>query len=254
MKYREELDYAVKDLNLNIADAAKVGIVGRTGAGKSSILQILTRLKELDKGIVKIDGIDISTLGLHDLRKKITIIPQNPFIFSTNVKKNLDPFDEHGEDRLWEVLEDVQLKPFFDELPEKLLTDFGTGSYQLSTGQKQLFCLARAILRNNRILIVDEATANIDLITDKLIQQKIRERFTTCTVLTIAHRIDTIIDSDMILTMEAGTAVEYDPPLTLVKNPTSYFHGMVQALGPAEAARMEQEAETAYHQSNFTKQ
>ena len=117
-----------------------------------------------------------------------------------------------------------------------------------------MFCLARAILRNNRILIVDEATANIDLITDKLIQQKIRERFTTCTVLTIAHRIDTIIDSDMILTMEAGTAVEYDPPLTLVQNPTSYFHGMVQALGPSEAARMEQEAETAYHQSNFTKQ
>ena len=246
MKYREHLDYAVKDLNLDIADGTKVGIVGRTGAGKSSILMILTRLKELNEGTIKIDGVDISTLSLHDLRKKITIIPQNPFIFSTTVKKNLDPFDDHDESRLWEVLEDVQLKSFFDELPQKLDTDFGSDSYQLSVGQKQLLCLARAILRNNRILIVDEATANIDLQTDKLIQQKIREKFTTCTVLTIAHRIDTIIDSDIILTMEAGTAVEYDPPLTLLKNPTSYFFGLVQALGSSEAARMEQEATIAY--------
>lgn len=136
MKYREHLDYAIQNLNLNIVDCAKVGIVGRTGAGKSSILQVLSRLKEIDIGVVKVDGIDISSVGLHDLRKKITIIPQNPFLFSTTVRENLDPFDECADNRLWEVLEDVQLRPFFEELPDKLETNFGKSSYHLSAGQK----------------------------------------------------------------------------------------------------------------------
>lgn len=243
MKYREHLDYAIKNLSVLVEPGHNVGIVGRTGSGKSSILQVLFRLVEANEGQVLIDDQDISQIGLHDFRKQISVIPQDPFIFSDTVAKNLDPFEEYSWEQLWSALEAVELKQFFDELPDKIETVLESGDIGLSVGQKQLMCLARAILRNNKILILDEATANIDMQTDKLIQEKIRERFSDCTVLTIAHRLDTIIDSDKVIVMDTGECVEYSSPKQLLSDPTSYLSRMVDALGEADALKLREKVE-----------
>ncbi|KAJ1116094.1 hypothetical protein NDU88_004313 [Pleurodeles waltl] len=236
----------LKHLTALIRSKEKVGIVGRTGAGKSSLMSALFRLAE-PEGKIWIDKVLTSELGLHDLRKKILIIPQEPVLFTGTMRKNLDPFDEHTDEEIWNSLEEVQLKEAIEELPKKIEAELSESGSNFSVGQRQLVCLARAILRKNRILIIDEATANVDPRTDELIQKTIREKFAQCTVLTIAHRLNTIIDSDKILVLDAGTLKEFDEPYVLLQNKESLFYKMLQQVGKAEAASLTEAAKQAHN-------
>uniref|UniRef100_A0A3Q2X474 Multidrug resistance-associated protein 4 n=1 Tax=Haplochromis burtoni TaxID=8153 RepID=A0A3Q2X474_HAPBU len=235
--YSKDGPPVLKDINATFQPKEKVGIVGRTGAGKSSLVSALFRLAE-PQGKIYIDGIVTSEIGLHDLRQKMSIIPQDPVLFTDSVRKNLDPFNQHTDEDLWKALEEVQMKSVVEELPGKLETVLAESGSNFSVGQRQLLCLARAVLRKNRILIIDEATANVDPRTDELIQKTIREKFRDCTVLTIAHRLNTIIDSDRILVLDSGTIQELDCPFTLLQNKEGAFYKMVQEMGQAEAAAL----------------
>lgn len=215
----------------------KIGIVGRTGAGKSSIAQSLFRMAHND-GQILIDDIDIHTIGLHDLRKRISIIPQDPILFSGTLRYNLDPFGERTDDELWMALDQVELKSVVMALRGAIDCQVQDGGSNFSVGQRQLICLARAILRNNKILILDEATANVDSQTDALIQETIRSRFAECTVITIAHRLNTIMDSDKVLVLDAGKIVEYGHPFELIESSNGFFKQLLDQTGTATAATL----------------
>ncbi|XP_063352993.1 ATP-binding cassette sub-family C member 4-like isoform X3 [Pelmatolapia mariae] len=235
----------LKNLSLVFKSREKVGIVGRTGAGKSSLISALFRLAE-PEGRITIDGFLTSEIGLHTLRQKMSIIPQDPVLFTGTMRKNLDPFKQHTDEDLWNALQEVQMKAMVDELPSKLETVLTESGSNFSVGQRQLVCLARAILRKTRVLIIDEATANVDPRTDGLIQQTIRDKFQECTVLTIAHRLNTIIDCDRILVLDAGRIQEYDEPYVLLQNQDGLFYQMVQQTGRAEAASLLHTAKQVY--------
>ncbi|XP_069001598.1 ATP-binding cassette sub-family C member 4-like [Embiotoca jacksoni] len=234
----------LKDISASFQPNEKVGIVGRTGAGKSSLISALFRLAE-PRGKIVIDGVATSEIGLHDLRRKMSIIPQDPVLFTDTLRKNLDPLDGHTDEDMWKALEEVQLRSAVEELPGKLETVLAESGSNFSVGQRQLLCLARAILRKNRILIIDEATANVDPRTDELIQKTIRDTFRDCTVLTIAHRLNTVIDSDRVLVLDGGAIREFDRPFTLLQNKEGALYKMVQQTGPAEAAALLEAARRA---------
>lgn len=228
MRYRPDLPPVLTGVTLKIHTGERIGIVGRTGAGKSSILQALFRMTEADAGSIIISGLDISTLSLAQLRRAISIIPQDPVIFAGSVRWNLDPAEEHTDQQLWTALERAHLRDSIMALGEGLNSTIQEGGENLSVGQRQLLCLARALLRRNRILVLDEATANIDLATDALIQRAIRTDFGGCTILTIAHRISTVVDYDRILVLEQGRVVEFDTPRALLACPEGHFAALVR--------------------------
>ncbi|KAH8269315.1 hypothetical protein KR018_003153 [Drosophila ironensis] len=233
LKYSPDIksDNVLKSLKFVIKPREKIGIVGRTGAGKSSLINALFRLSYND-GTLLIDSNDIAGIGLHDLRSKISIIPQEPVLFSGTMRHNLDPFEQYSDNTLWDALEEVHLKEEISELPTGLQSMVAEGGTNYSVGQRQLVCLARAILRKNRILVMDEATANVDPQTDALIQSTIRKKFKDCTVLTIAHRLNTIIDSDKVMVLDAGNLVEFGSPYELLTQSTrKIFYGMVMETG-----------------------
>ncbi|CAG2115373.1 unnamed protein product, partial [Medioppia subpectinata] len=217
-RYREGLDLVLKGIDVNVRKGEKVGIVGRTGAGKSSLTLALFRLIESSFGRIEIDGIDISKIGLQELRSKLTIIPQDPVLFSGTIRTNLDPFNKYTDERVWTALEHSHLLEFVKSTDAGIHYKVSEGGENLSVGQRQLMCLARALLRNTNILILDEATAAVDLETDALIQTTIRNEFTRCTILTIAHRLHTIMDSDRVLVLDFGRVAEFDAPQTLLQN------------------------------------
>lgn len=244
MKYDAAEPPVLKNLNFVIYPQEKIGIVGRTGAGKSSLISTLFRLAQFD-GVIEIDGVKINEIGLHDLRSKISIIPQEPFLYSGSMRSNLDPFNNYADDVLWQALEEVELKDM------GLDGHINEGGSNLSVGQRQLVCLARAIVKNNPILVLDEATANVDLRTDELIQKTIRSKFSTCTVLTIAHRLNTVMDSDRILVMDAGRAVEFDAPYVLIER-KGYLNSMINETGPAMAEALKEVARQTYENRTST--
>uniref|UniRef100_A0A8U7P8K3 Multidrug resistance-associated protein 1 n=1 Tax=Corvus moneduloides TaxID=1196302 RepID=A0A8U7P8K3_CORMO len=230
LRYREDLDLVLKNINVTINGGEKIGIVGRTGAGKSSLTLGLFRINEAAEGEIIIDGINIAKIGLHDLRFKITIIPQDPILFSGSLRMNLDPFDQHSDEDIWRSLELAHLKNFVSSLPDKLNHECAEGGENLSVGQRQLVCLARALLRKSKILVLDEATAAVDLETDKLIQSTIKSQFEECTVLTIAHRLNTIMDYTRVLVLERGEVVECGTPDQLLQE-KGIFYSMAKDSG-----------------------
>ncbi|XP_003747550.2 canalicular multispecific organic anion transporter 2-like [Galendromus occidentalis] len=228
-RYRPGLELVLKKVNLRVAPGTKVGIVGRTGAGKSSMTLSLFRILEAAEGRLSIDGMDVSKLGLHDLRPRLTIIPQDPVIFSGTLRMNLDPNSNHTDDELWNALEKAHVKEQFRN--NGLDTEIAEGGSNLSVGQRQLICLARAILQKKRILIMDEATAAVDVETDALIQNTIRADFSECTIIIIAHRLNTVIDCDRVIVMDKGAVVEEGEPTKLLLDPESRFHMMARDAG-----------------------
>ncbi|EYC37197.1 hypothetical protein Y032_0816g2506 [Ancylostoma ceylanicum] len=227
-RYREGLDLVLKGISADVREGEKVGIVGRTGAGKSSFALALFRMIEPASGRIMIDGVDIASLGLHDLRRNLTIIPQDPVLFSGTLRFNLDPFGTSTDSEIWNALELAHLKTFVSNFPDGLDHSISEGGENISVGQRQLVCLARAILRNTKVLVLDEATAAIDVTTDAVIQATIREQFAKCTVFTIAHRLNTIMDYDRIMVLENGRIIEFDSPSKLLENPESAFAKMVE--------------------------
>lgn len=251
-KYRENLDPVLRDINIDIKPGEKIGIVGRTGAGKSTLTLALFRIIEASNGHIEIDGVDTSKIGLFDLRSKLNIIPQDSQAFDGTVRENLDPFGKHTDEELWKVLELSHLKEHIESMKTEKKEDedkddskkdstpeivsglearITEGGANLSAGQKQLLCLARALLNPSKVLILDEATASVDVQTDKIVQDTIRTKFNQKTILTIAHRIDTILDSDKILVLERGAVKEFAPPGELLKDTNSIFYSLCKEGG-----------------------
>ncbi|CAH0481730.1 unnamed protein product [Peronospora belbahrii] len=225
LRYRPGLPRVLRGLTFSVNAKEKIGIVGRTGAGKSSLIVGLMRLVELDAGFITIDDVDISKIGLHDLRANIAIIPQDPVLFSGTVRSNLDPFNQFADDQIWTSVKRALLQNAVTSLDD---TVDENGS-NFSVGERQLLSIARALLKRSRVILMDEATASIDPETDRHIQQSIRDEFRECTTLTIAHRINTILDSDRILVMEKGAVAEFGSPIELQRIPDGIFKSLVDA-------------------------
>ncbi|XP_040361208.2 ATP-binding cassette sub-family C member 2 [Ixodes scapularis] len=230
-RYRPELNLVLRNVNLNIDPSEKVALVGRTGSGKSSLTLSLFRILEAATGNIFIDDVDISALGLHDLRTKLTIIPQDPVLFAGSLRMNLDPNEEYSDEQVWAALEKAHLKRFFQNKPGNISFLVEEEGQNLSVGQHQLICLARALLRNTKVLVLDEATASVDPDTDGLVQRTIRRDFGHCTVITVAHRLQTIMDVDRIVMMRDGEIVEVGSPEKLLRDRESAFHAMAREAG-----------------------
>jgi ABC-type multidrug transport system fused ATPase/permease subunit len=233
-RYRPGLDLALRDLSFTVAPKEKIGIIGRTGAGKSSLSLSLFRIVEAAKGSILIDGVDISSLRLFDLRSRLTIIPQDPVLFAGTVRENLDPFGAFEDADIWQALQHSHLGEHISKMDGKLNAVVLEGGENFSVGQRQLICLARALLRKTTILVLDEATAAIDVETDSIIQETIRRQFAHCTILTIAHRINTVLDSDRILVLDKGSIAEFESPEKLLQDDQSIFYSMAKEAGLTE--------------------
>ena len=253
LKYRPELDLVLKGVSFTIAGGSKVGIVGRTGSGKSTIILSIFRMVELFGGSISIDGFDIANVSLKDLRNRITIIPQEPVLFTGSLRSNVDPFGDHTDDVIWDVLAKCRMKDRVEDGGglDSAVEERG-GNF--SVGQRQLLCLARAMLKRCKVLLLDEATASVDYEVDALIQHTIRTEFKDCTVITIAHRLETIIDADKVIVMSNGTVEEFGSPATLLNGSvrsasetgidivSGAFAGMVRALGDVKCEALKARA------------
>jgi ABC-type multidrug transport system fused ATPase/permease subunit len=253
MRYRPGLPLALRGISFEIPAHSSVGVVGRTGAGKSSLIMALFRLVEVSSGCVRIDGSDISRMSLSVLRKRITILPQDPVLYSASVRVNLDPFGEYSEEQMANALKLAGLggRVSLDD-------DVEEGGRNWSAGERQLLCFARACLRDNKIIVLDEPTSSIDATTDEIIQQRIvkaefqlRRR---CTILCIAHRLTTICDFDRILVMDKGQVREFDTPERLLATAGSEFASMVDALGKQSRRRIAGKIELTRRASSAVQQ
>ncbi|PFX16866.1 Multidrug resistance-associated protein 4 [Stylophora pistillata] len=219
---------ALRDITVDIKDKEKVGLVGRTGSGKSSVVAALFRMPQPD-GMVMVDGIDLETLNIQDVRRTFSVITQYPFLYAGSVRDNMDPFKKFEDHEIWNALEDVQMKQWVQLLPGQLQYRLTESGSNLSVGERQLLCLARVLLQKNKIVILDEVTANVDFKTDRLIQEVIRTKLKDVTVLTIAHRLESIIDYDRVMVIDRGRVVEFDKPGVLLNKRGSYFAELVKS-------------------------
>jgi ATP-binding cassette subfamily C (CFTR/MRP) protein 4 len=221
--YPNTNEYVLKNIHFTVKSGEKIGIVGRTGAGKSSIISALFRLYEVE-GKISIDDVDTKTLSSDSLRTKISIIPQDPVIFSGTIRDNIDPSRKYTDEEIWKAIQKTNLKKSIWSLD----TEIAVGTCNFSVGQKQLLCLARAVIQQNKIVVLDEATANMDPDTEAIIRQTVEENFGSCTVLTVAHRISSIMKSDRIFVLDKGEIIECDKPETLLENKDGAFYKMVE--------------------------
>ncbi|XP_027165594.1 ABC transporter C family member 4-like [Coffea eugenioides] len=227
VRYRTNTPLVLKGIYLRIHGGERIGVVGRTGSGKSTLIQVFFRLVEPANGKIFIDGINICQLGLHDLRSRFGIIPQEPVLFEGTIRSNIDPIGLYSDDEIWKSLERCQLKDVVAAKPEKLDASVADCGDNWSVGQRQLLCLGRVLLKQSKILFMDEATASVDSQTDAVIQKIIREDFSACTIITIAHRIPTVIDCDRVLVVDDGWVKEFDRPSKLLER-RSLFGALVQ--------------------------
>ncbi|KAG2893626.1 Multidrug resistance-associated protein 1 [Phytophthora cactorum] len=229
--YKPGAPPVLKGLSFNIRNNEKIGIVGRTGAGKSSLTMALFRINELVSGRILIDGTDIATMPIRTLRSNLSIIPQSPVLFKGTLRAYMDPFDEFTDADIWNALEKVDMKTQVSELEGQLSYELSENGENFSVGERQMLCMARALLTRSRIVVMDEATASIDHETEKKLQQMINRDFQDATVLTIAHRLGTVLDSDRILVLSDGRVVEFDSPRELVKNTNGVFYELAKEGG-----------------------
>uniref|UniRef100_A0A5B7AUK1 ABC-type xenobiotic transporter n=1 Tax=Davidia involucrata TaxID=16924 RepID=A0A5B7AUK1_DAVIN len=222
VRYRPNAPLVLKGITCTFKEGTRVGVVGRTGSGKTTLISALFRLVEPESGKILIDGLDICSIGLKDLRAKLSIIPQEPTLFRGSIRSNLDPLGMYSDIEIWEALEKCQLKATISSLPNLLDSSVSDEGENWSVGQRQLLCLGRVLLKRNRILVLDEATASIDSATDAIVQRIIRKEFSRCTVITIAHRVPTVTDSDMVMVLSYGEVVEYDVPSKLMETNSSF--------------------------------
>ncbi|PIA42824.1 hypothetical protein AQUCO_02000341v1 [Aquilegia coerulea] len=222
IKYRPNAPLVLKGISCTFKEGTRVGVVGRTGSGKTTLISALFRLVEPDSGRILIDGLDICSMGLRDLRLKLSIIPQEPTLFRGTVRTNLDPLGLYSDQQIWDAIEKCQLKATIRSLPNLLDSSVSDEGDNWSVGQRQLFCLGRVLLKRNKILVLDEATASIDSATDAILQRVIRKEFANCTVITVAHRVPTVIDSDMVMVLSYGKLLEYDEPSKLMGTNSSF--------------------------------
>ncbi|PNX76222.1 ABC transporter C family member 10-like protein [Trifolium pratense] len=228
IRYRPDAPLVLRGITCTFEGGHKIGIVGRTGSGKTTLIGALFRLVEPTGGKIIVDGIDIGSIGLHDLRSRFGIIPQDPTLFNGTVRYNLDPLSQHSDQEIWEVLGKCQLQEAVQEKEGGLDSSVVEDGANWSMGQRQLFCLGRALLRRSRVLVLDEATASIDNATDLILQKTIRTEFADCTVITVAHRIPTVMDCTKVLSISDGKLVEYDEPMKLMKREGSLFGKLVK--------------------------
>ncbi|GMN63550.1 hypothetical protein TIFTF001_032620 [Ficus carica] len=235
VRYAPHMPLVLRGLTCTVPGGMKTGIVGRTGSGKSTLIQTLFRIVDPAAGQIVIDGIDILSIGLHDLRSRLSIIPQDPTMFEGTVRSNLDPLEEYTDDQIWEALDKCQLGDEVRKKEGKLDSAVAENGENWSMGQRQLVCLGRVLLKKSKVLVLDEATASVDTATDNLIQQTLRQHFSDCTVITIAHRITSVLDSDMVLLLSHGLIEEYDSPARLLENKSSSFAQLVAEYTSEEA-------------------
>uniref|UniRef100_A0A674N7V1 ATP-binding cassette sub-family C member 5 n=1 Tax=Takifugu rubripes TaxID=31033 RepID=A0A674N7V1_TAKRU len=229
LRYHEDLPLVLKNLSFTVLPEETIGIVGRTGSGKSSLGVALFRLVELARGSIIIDGINIAQIGLDDLRSKVAIIPQEPVLFIGTLRSNLDPWDQYSDSQIWDALEKTHIKEMVSQLPHSLQAEVTENGENFSVGERQLLCVARALLRNSKILILDEATSAIDTETDRLLQDTLCCVFGSCTTLVIAHRLNTVMNCSRVMVLDNGQILEFDSPAALLADENSQFRAMIQA-------------------------
>lgn len=239
VRYRQSLPPSLNNISFKITSGQRIGVVGRTGSGKSTLVQAIFRILEAEQGHIFVDDVDISLLGLHKLRMGISVINQQPFLFSCcTIRENLDPFQECSDDSVRDALVDVQMIDVVKNLPNGMNSIVVEGGANFSVGQRQLLCLARAMLRKSKILILDEPTANVDGRTDKLLQDAVSKSFEDATIISVAHRLDTVIESDKILVLGDGQVLEYGSPSDLLSTKDGYFYSMVNDTGEEMARHL----------------